>query len=135
MKKRLLALSLAAVVGISVTAYAATQSDQTHTMQNGQMVNAPMMSGQMTNTTDMAELHKQMVEQHVKSGMMTQEQANLMNERMANMGSMMNGMMGNGSAGGMAGGMMNSHMNKGGMMGASATGQKMGTSNHETYHK
>ncbi|MCM0759535.1 YckD family protein [Sporomusa sphaeroides DSM 2875] len=50
----------------------------------------------MMNTGHMKEMHKKMVEQHVKDGVLTPEQAKAMDEHMANKGSMMNGMTGQG---------------------------------------
>jgi len=46
----------------------------------------------MMDKGQMSEMH--MVEQHVKDGVFTPEQAKAMDEHMANMGSMMNGIMG-----------------------------------------
>ncbi|SDD66162.1 DUF2680 domain-containing protein [Sporomusa acidovorans] len=61
----------------------------------------------MMDKGQMNEMHKKMVEQHVKDGVLTPEQAKAMDEHMANMGSMMNGMMsGNG---GMMGGNASCH--------------------------
>lgn len=50
----------------------------------------------MMDKGQMNDMHKSMVEQHVKDGVLTPEQAKAMDEHMANMGSMMNGMMGQG---------------------------------------
>ncbi|SMC80616.1 DUF2680 domain-containing protein [Sporomusa malonica] len=64
----------------------------------------------MMDKGQMNEMHKSMVEQHVKDGVLTPEQAKAMDEHMANMGSMMNGMMG--GSGGMMGGNANCHSNQ-----------------------
>lgn len=48
----------------------------------------------MMDKGQMKEMHKKMVDQHVKDGVLTPEQAKAMDEHMAGMGSMMNGMMG-----------------------------------------
>lgn len=44
----------------------------------------------MTDKTQMYEIHKKMVDQHVKDGTLTPEQAKVMDDHMASMGSMMN---------------------------------------------
>lgn len=50
------------------------------------------------NFEQMQQLHQQMVDQHVKDGYLTREQAQAMNEHMRGMGPMMNGgMMGSGN--------------------------------------
>jgi hypothetical protein len=80
MKKGLI-IGLAGSLVIAVGATLAfAQSPAKGIMDNGQM----------------NEIHKKMVEQHVKDGLLTLEQAKVMDEHMANMGSMMNGMMSNG---------------------------------------
>ncbi|MDF2570920.1 MAG: hypothetical protein K0R55_2524 [Sporomusa sp.] len=67
---------------------------------------APGMMGK----GQMSEMHKNMVEQHVKDGLLTPEQAKAMDEHMANMGSKMNGMMG--GDGSMMGGNANCNSNQ-----------------------
>lgn len=60
----------------------------------------------MMDKGQMNEMHKKMVEQHVKDGVLTPEQAKAMDEHMVNMGSMMGG------NGGMMGGNANCHSNQ-----------------------
>ncbi|MDT8899647.1 DUF2680 domain-containing protein [Anaeroselena agilis] len=78
-------------------------------------------SGPMMNYDQMQQMHQQMVDQHVKDGFLTQEQAQAMNEHMSGMSSMMKDM---GST--MNGGMMGS----GSMMGGNGNGM-MGGSNQK----
>lgn len=91
MKKGLI-ISLAASLVITLGAtFAFAESPTPGTMDIGQM----------------NEIHKKMVEQHVKDGLLTPEQAKVMDEHMASMGSMMSSMMGTG--GGMMGGNASCH--------------------------
>ncbi len=77
----------------------------------------PANAWQGMNFEQMQQFHQQMVDQHVKDGFMTQEQAQAMNEHMRGMGSMMNGsMMMNGGMMGSGNGIMGS----GPMMGGSS---------------
>ncbi|KYZ74904.1 hypothetical protein AXX12_15085 [Anaerosporomusa subterranea] len=65
------------------------------------------MMGQGMDMTQMGEFHQQMVEQHVKDGVLTPEQAKSMNDHMTQMGSMMNsGIMGGNGSSMMGQGMM-----------------------------
>jgi membrane carboxypeptidase/penicillin-binding protein len=51
----------------------------------------PRNLGPGMNYEQMQQIHQQMVDQHVKDGWLTQEQAQAMNEHMRGMGPMMNG--------------------------------------------
>ena len=95
MKKKLLVTGLLVLSLGSSLAFAAENTQQhQQTMPMGQMVNAEQMK----------DFHKQMLEQAVKDGRMTTEQAKVMEEHMNSMQGMMGqmgaGMMGaNGSSG------------------------------------
>lgn len=95
MKKQLLVTGLLVLSLGSSLAFAAENTQQhQQTMPMGQMVNAEQMK----------DFHKQMLEQAVKDGRMTAEQAKVMEEHMNSMQGMMGqmgaGMMGaNGSSG------------------------------------
>lgn len=98
MKKRLIAATLLIVLLGASIAFAAT-NDRTE---------APVMPiGQMVNFEQMQDYHKQMIDQAIKAGRITAEQAKVMDEHMngmqnmmKNMGpGMMNGMMGQGMTG------------------------------------
>ncbi|MBP2635411.1 MAG: hypothetical protein H6Q72_1318 [Firmicutes bacterium] len=91
MKKGLI-IGLAVLVGVLGTSWAFAES-QSQDMKMG----------------NMTEMHKKMVAQHVKDGVLTPEQAKAMDEHMANMGPMMNSMMSNG---GMMGDNANCHSNQ-----------------------
>ena len=75
-KSWLLGIAILVVVAMGASfALAATPAPQT-------------MMGQ---GMDMAKIHQQMVDQHVKDGVLTPEQAKSMNDHMSQMGSMING--------------------------------------------
>ena len=78
MKKGLLIALVAAVVITAGAAFAFAESSAEGMMDIRQM----------------NEMHKSMVDQQVKDGKLTPEQAKAMDEHMADMNSMMNGMMG-----------------------------------------
>lgn len=61
------------------------------------------MMGQGIDMTKMGEMHQKMVDQHIKDGVLTPEQAKNMNDHMSQMGSMMNGGMMGGNGSGMMG--------------------------------
>lgn len=82
----------------------------------------PQNSGPMMNYDQMQQIHRQMVDQHVKDGYLTQEQAQAMNEHMSGMSSMMKDM----------GSMMNGGiMGSGFMMGGNGNGMMGGSSNQK----
>ena len=96
MKKQLLVTGLLVLSLGSSLAFAAENTQQhQQTMPMGQMVNAEQMK----------DFHKQMLEQAVKDGRMTAEQAKVMEEHMTSMQGMM-GNMGAGMMGQMGAGMM-----------------------------
>ena len=97
MKKKLLVTGLLVLsLGSSLAFAAENHQHQQQTM--------PMM-GQMMNAEQMKDFHKQMLEQAVKDGRMTTEQAKVMEEHMTSMQGMM-GNMGAGMMGQMGAGMM-----------------------------
>ena len=97
MKKKLLVTGLLMLsLGSSLAFAAEIYPHQQQTM--------PMM-GQMMNPEQMKDFHKQMLEQAVKDGRMTAEQAKVMEEHMTSMQGMM-GNMGAGMMGQMGAGMM-----------------------------
>lgn len=89
--KKVAVISAVALLVVMLSASFALAADQQPES------NSPMTYGQML------QYHQQMLDQSVKAGYLTPEQAKLMNDHMSSMGSMMGGYMMNGS---MMGGMM-----------------------------
>ena len=102
MKKSLL------ITGLLVLSLGASMAFAAENDQNKQTT---MPMGQMMNWDQMKEYHKQMIDQAIKDGRMTAEQAKAMDERMNSMQDMMKNM-----GPGMMGGMMGQ-----GMMGANGS--------------